>query len=63
MPTTIYYCLSKGRKAIGENGVTGNPSNVKKFTSIEEASAWLDQNADAPNYTYIVTAFIEKTAE
>jgi hypothetical protein len=63
MPITTYYCLSKGRKAIGENGVTGNPSDAKKFASIEEASDWLAQWADAPNYIYTVTPFIEKTAE
>ena len=63
MPVTIYYCLSKGRKPIGENGVTGNPSDVKRFTSIEEAHNWLVQWADAPNYIYTITTLIEKTAE
>jgi len=63
MPLSIHYVISKGSKPVGENGFTTNPSNIKKFSSIEEAYHWLSQQSDAPIATYTVTTFIEKTAE
>ena len=41
MPLSIHYVISKGSKPVGENGFTTNPSNIKKFSSIEEAYHWL----------------------